>query len=521
MTDRPNFLFLITDQHRADYLGCAGHPVVKTPHIDAIAARGVRFDNFHVATPVCMPNRASLLTGRYPSAHGLRYNGSDLSYRASTFPQVLRAAGYMTAAIGKSHVQPMTGFPAEQRVDPASLGLIQEAWQDPPADYDQEMPERYTGDELYQFKLPYYGYDHVDMVTGHGHDCNGHYAQWLRAQSPEAEAWRDPKNQLPHNYSCPQAIRTRVPEALYPTSFIRDRAIDYLEQAAKSEDPFFAFVSFPDPHHPFTPPGKYWDMYDPADFQPRLPYEAHKNPIPPMRWLYDRWTNGERVASGQEAFMASEQELKEAMALSCGMITMIDDAIGEVMAALQRSGKAENTIVVFTSDHGDYLGDFNLLLKGALMLRSINNVSFIWADPRARAGAVSHALTSTVDIAPTIIERAGLKPYFGIQGKSLLHNLDGSSALRDRLVIEHQDNMARMGFKEACMVRTLLADEHRLTIYKGETWGELYDHRNDPDETHNRWDDPAYANTRAHLMEQLTQELLANVDQSPRARRRA
>jgi arylsulfatase A-like enzyme len=468
-----------------------------------------------------MPNRASLLTGRYPSAHGLRYNGGDLSYRASTFPQVLRAAGYKTAAIGKSHVQPMTGFPAEQRVDPASLGLIQEAWQDPPADYDQETPERYTGDELYQFKLPYYGYDHVDMVTGHGHDCNGHYAQWLRAQSPEAEAWRDPKNQLPHNYSCPQAIRTRVPEALDPTSFIRERAIEYLEQAAKSDDPFFAFVSFPDPHHPFTPPGKYWDMYDPADFQPRLPYEAHKNPVPPMRWLHERWTNGERVASGQEAFMASEQELKEAMALSCGMITMIDDAIGEVMAALQRSGKAENTIVVFTSDHGDYLGDFNLLLKGALMLRSINNVSFIWADPRARAGAVSHALTSTVDIAPTIIERAGLKPYFGIQGKSLLHNLDGSSALRERLVIEHQDNMARMGFKEACMVRTLLADEHRLTIYKGESWGELYDHRDDPDETHNRWDDPAYANMRAHLMEQLTQELLANVDQSPRARRRA
>jgi arylsulfatase A-like enzyme len=359
------------------------------------------------------------------------------------------------------------------------------------------------------------------MVTGHGHDCNGHYAQWLRAQSPEAEAWRDPKNQLPHNYSCPQAIRTRVPEALYPTAFIRDRAIDYLEQAAKSEDPFFAFVSFPDPHHPFTPPGKYWDMYDPADFQLRLPYEVHKNPIPPMRWLHERWTSGARVASGQEAFMASDQELKEAMALSCGMITMIDDAIGEVMAALQRSGKADNTIVVFTSDHGDYLGDFNLLLKGALMLRSINNVSFIWADPRARAGAVSHALTSTVDIAPTIIERAGLKPYYGIQGKSLLHNLDGSSELRERLVIEHQDNMARMGFKEACMVRTLLADEHRLTIYKGETWGELYDHRDDPDETHNRWDDPAYANTRAHLMEQLTQELLANVDQSPRARRRA
>ena len=220
--------------------------------------------------------------------------------------------------------------------------------------------------------------------------------------------------------------------------------------------------------------------------------------------------------------MASEQELKEAMALSCGMITMIDDAIGVVMAALERTGRKEETIVVFNSDHGDYLGDFNLLLKGAIMLRSINNVSFIWMDPQNRgAGAVSHALSSTVDLAPTILERAGVKPYFGIQGKSLLGNLDGSSKLRDRLVVEHQDNMTRMGFSEPCMARTLLTDGYRLTIYKGEAWGELYDLAKDPDETHNLWDDAAYAGQRARLVESLTQELLENVDQSPRARRRA
>jgi arylsulfatase A-like enzyme len=518
---RPNFLFFVTDQHRADYLGCAGHPIVRTPNIDAIAARGVRFDNFHVATPVCMPNRASLLTGRFPSAHGLRYNGGVLSYRASTFTQVLRAGGYRTAMIGKSHVQPMTEFPAEERADPAALGPITESWEDDREDYDHETPERYRGADPYRFRLPYYGYDHVDMVTGHGHNCDGHYAQWLRSKTADADALRNPANQLPHHYSCPQAVRTAVPEELYPTSFIRDRAIDFIEGTKNDDKPFFAFVSFPDPHHPFTPPGKYWDMYDPNDFAVRLPYEAHKNPIPPMRWLHERWLDGKRVAGGQEAFMADERELKEAMALSCGMITMIDDAIGAIMAALERSGKAQDTVIVFNSDHGDYLGDFNLLLKGALMLRSINNVSFIWADPQAKAGALSHALASTVDIAPTIIERAGLKPYFGVQGRSLLGNLDGSSKLRDALVIEHQDNMTRMGFKEPCMVRTLLVEGYRLTIYKGESWGELYDHSLDPDETHNRWEDSSYAGVRAKLTERLAQELMANVDQSPRARRRA
>ncbi|MDP2356929.1 MAG: sulfatase-like hydrolase/transferase [Beijerinckiaceae bacterium] len=518
---RPNFLFIITDQHRADYLGCAGHRIVKTPNIDAITANGTMFDRFHVAAPVCMPNRASLLTGRFPSAHGLRYNGCELSYRAATFTEVLKLGGYHTASIGKSHVQPMTEFAAEQRVDPAALGLLQEAWHDDGEDYDHETPGRYSGNSPYQIKLPYYGYDHVDMVTGHGQDCNGHYLQWLRAKSPMADAWRDRVNQLPHNYVCPQAVRTPIPEELYPTSFVRDKAVQFIDDSAKDERPFFAFVSFPDPHHPFTPPGRYWDMYDPADFSVRLPYEAHHNPTPPMRWLHERWREGKRVSGGQEAFMADERELREAMALSCGMITMLDDAVGEIVSALKRSGQYENTVIVFNADHGDYLGDYNLLLKGGIMLRSITNVPFIWSDPEDRTSRRSHTLASTIDLAPSIIERAGLKPYFGIQGESFLGALQGAGAMRDRLMIEHQDNVARMGFSKPCMARTLLTDTHRLTIYQGENWGELYDLQSDFDESRNLWDDRDHAAIRASMIEALAQEMMRNVDQSPRARRRA
>ena len=518
---RPNFLFFITDQQRADYLGCAGHPIVKTPNIDSIAANGTRFDRFYVASPVCMPNRASLLTGRYPTAHGLRHNGCDLSYRASTFAEVLRAGGYRTALIGKSHVQPMTGIDAQKRYNADDLGDVKEAWKEDTANYDNEDPARYESNELYKLELPYYGYDHVDMVTGHGDQCNGHYYQWLKSKTNQADIWRDHKNQLDHDYVCPQAVRTPIPEDLYPTSFIRDRAIDYIESGKNDDQPFFAFVSFPDPHHPFTPPGKYWDMYDPEDFHPRLPYEAHKNPTPPMRWLHQRWQEGKRMATSQEAFMADDRETREAMALSCGMITMIDDAIGAVVAALKASGKFENTVIVFNSDHGDYLGDFNLMLKGAIMLDSINRVSFIWSDPKDRAPRLSHALASTVDLAPTIIERAGLKPYWGIQGKSLLNNVAGSHTLRDGLVIEYEDTQPRMGFEKSAVVRTLITDDYRFTLYKDMQWGELYDRRKDPDETNNLWDDTSYAAMRARLTEQLLQELLENVDKSPHARRRA
>ena len=122
---------------------------------------------------------------------------------------------------------------------------------------------------------------HVDMVTGHGHNCGGHYGQWFRKTYPNWKDLHDRKNELPHNYSCPQAFRTAVPEEAYPTAWIGDRAVNYINESASHDEPFFAFVSFPDPHHPFNPPGKYWDMYSPDEFSVDLPYAAHKNPTPP------------------------------------------------------------------------------------------------------------------------------------------------------------------------------------------------------------------------------------------------
>jgi len=164
MTRKPNFLYIMVGQQRADWLGCYGHPVVKTPNIDAIAAEGTRFDEFHVATPVCMPNRASFMTGRMPSVHGLRYNGCLLSERANTFVDVLKAGGYATATIGKSHLQPFTDFEAEKLGGDLN-GPIEEAWKPEPGDYGCEEPERYEDEDQFDFPTPYYGFDHVYMVT--------------------------------------------------------------------------------------------------------------------------------------------------------------------------------------------------------------------------------------------------------------------------------------------------------------------------------------------------------------------
>jgi arylsulfatase A-like enzyme len=519
MTNRPNFLFIMTDQQRADWLSCAGHPVLKTPNIDAIAATGTRFENFHATSPICMPNRASFMTGRYPTTHGLRSNGCWLSLRANTFVDVLAASGYHTAAIGKSHLQPMTGLPNFD--EDLLAGPIAEAWRDDVGNYEQEEPDQYRDDMPYELQLPYYGYQHVDMVTDHGDRCGGHYRQWFKQKAPNWRELHDAANELPHSYSCPQAYRTPVPEALYPTAYVRDKAVDYLHGRATNDQPFFAFVSFPDPHHPFNPPGKYWDLYQPGDFSLPLPYEAHRNPTPPMRFVHDAWKSNANQLSPQTATMATEQHLKEAMALSAGMLAMIDDAVGDLVATLKETGLYDDTIICFTSDHGDYLGDFNLLLKGAMPFRSITRVPMIWSDPADRSARTTDALAATIDLPATILDRVGVPPYFGMQASSFLPVLNGEATEhKDALFIEYNDGGARLGFDTAARVKAVVTDRYRFTIYKGEDWGELYDLAEDPNETHNRWDDPAYAGVKADLSLRLNHLLADLMDESPRALRR-
>ena len=521
MTNRPNFLFLITDQQRADWLGCYGHPVVKTPHIDSIAAKGTRFDNFHTASPVCMPNRASLLTGRYPSLHGLRYNGCMLPKTANTFVDVLAASGYHTATIGKSHLQPFTGRPPIRKDKPNTGRVIPEAWDFERPEFYEEEPPFYQGDTRTEVETPYYGYQHVDMVTSHGDRCGGHYRQWFRQNAPDWEALHDPANELPHDYTCPQAYRTPIPEELYPTAYIRDRAVDYLTSRAGQDDPFFAFVSFPDPHHPFNPPGKYWDMYDPDDFDVPLPLETHQNPTPPMKWLQDNWKQGIGAATPQTATMLDEQQIKEAMALTAGMITCIDDAVGEIIAALEASGQMDNTVICYNSDHGDYLGDFNMILKGAMPFRSITRVPFIWSDPENHTPATNEALCSTVDLAATILDRAGLHPFNGNQGQSFLPVTQGQDTHRDEALIEYNDGGNRLGFDKPARVRALLTRKWRYTVYSDQDWGELYDIVNDPNETQNLWDSPDHQQIRADLSERLIHHLIAQMDESPQSNRLA
>ena len=526
MSERPNFLFIITDQHRADHLGCSGHPVLRTPNIDSIAAKGTRFDRFYVATPVCQPNRSTLVTGRMPSLHGVRSNGIPLDMRASTFVEGLRRGGYATGLVGKSHIQNMTRFgPIQKRPDlkDGYLSLrdeIPEAFAvDRDGNYGQEHPDTWTPGEPYELDLPFYGFEHVDLCTDHSDHVGGQYYVWFKQQRADADALRDRDNQLPHDYACPQAYRTAIPEEFYPTSYIRVKTLDYLDRhaAGGADRPFFLMASFPDPHHPFTPPGKYWDMYRPEDMELPASFDyGNREPPPHVKWARAERAAGRAEINSQNAFAVEEREILEARALTCGMIAMIDDAVGDILAKLEETGLAENTVVVFTADHGDFLGDHGLMLKGPAHFDGITRVPFIWSEPGAET-RTTDTLTGTVDIAQTIMDRARVEPYHGIQGRSLLAAVAGADDpdAVDSMVVEDDQQRSYFGYANPPRIRTIVTDRYRMTVSRGETWGELYDLKNDPDEMDNLFDDPAHATVRAEMFERLSHRQMELADTSP------
>lgn len=284
-----------------------------------------------------------------------------------------------------------------------------------------------------------------------------------------------------------------------------------------SPQPFFLTVSFPDPHHPFTPPGRYWDMYSPDDVSLSPSFACDENLAPHVSWLKDRRARGTDVKHTPALFACSEREAREAVALNYGSISNIDDKVGKLLHELARLGLDQNTVVIFTSDHGDYLGDHGLMLKGPIHYQGLIRVPFIWSDPvSAKAQGASDALVSTIDLAPTILDRAGVAHFNGIQGKGMLDLMSGhKTAVREHLMLEEEGQRVILGFDSRIRCRTLLDGRHRLSIYDDTQWGELYDLVDDPHEMHNRWHDANYSAVKAQMFESLSRTMLNHIDQSP------
>ena len=525
MNSRPNFLLFVTDQQRADHVGYAGNSKVHTPNLDAIASAGTWWSRFYTASPTCMSNRASLMTGRMPSSHGVRYNGVPLDLDSVTFVDLLRHAGYRTAMVGKSHLQglsdeaskvPRTQYDDRLAAPPQELGEARRS-RFGPHDYRDETISDWKNnlESASQTRLPYYGFDAVAFCLGHGDKMSGHYVEWLQRNGHTLQAGQQNSIAV-GSTDAPQLYKPHTPVELYPTTFVGERTIEMLEEFASGSDPFFLKCSFPDPHHPFTPPGKYWDMFDPDDMElPRSFSQPGKGAVPPLRMLWNDYEDGVEPERFSYPFVTSQQQAREIIAKTFGQIAMIDDAMGAVIASLTELGLADNTVICFLSDHGEYLGDHGMFLKGPLHYQSVIKTPLAWKDPdpKFNSGRID-ALASTVDLPVTILARAGLQPFNGVQGGDLF-DTSGAPAGRDYVLIEQTTQYPHLGFDDVVAVHTYVDTRWRLSVWQGCEWGEFYDLENDPDELENLWDSHEHESTKLRLLIRLVQGIQDHAETSP------
>lgn len=518
--DRPNLLVLVADQLRADHLGFGGNPVVDTAHLDALAARSLRFDRAYVTCPVCMPNRASIATGRMPSAHGTRHNGIPLHRDVQTFPRALRDAGWRTAAVGKLHFQNMGwGWEDYQRADFEAAGFRGGGWLERPDDRDWYAYEDLHRHLAERVTLPagYYGFDSVDLVVGHSDFASGHYAQWLADRGVDPRTGRGRANAPAAYEGWDQVYASPLPEELYPTRFVTEHATTRLKEFAAARasgdaSPFLLFVSYPDPHHPFTPPRRWYERYAPSDI-PLPPTFADLRPeqaaMPHFAAMAAR--RGAPDIDPTLTWAITEDQLRHAAAAEYGMISLLDESVGDILGTLDQLGLAQDTAVVFTSDHGDMFGDHGLMLKQFTHYAGCVRVPLTLSLPQGPAG-VREGLVSSMDLAATALDLAGLPPYHGLQGRSLLPLADALALrLREHLLIEEDEPFGVAGLPGPVRMRTLLTESARLTTYDTVPDGELYDLAADPDERVNLHAGAAPA-LRAELTERLAAALVAAED---------
>jgi arylsulfatase len=452
-TAQPNILWICTDQQRYDTIAALGNSHVSTPNIDRLVAEGVTFTHAYCQSPICTPSRASFLTGMYPSTVHVNGNGND--YFPSQPPLVTRLladAGYDCGLIGKLHLAGAFG-----RIEPRI-------------------------DDGYR----YWEYSHAprdDWPEGHG------YADWVRQQGANL-------NDLTMDVQ-------GVPAELHQTTWCAEKTIEFIQQ--ERQGPWLASVNIYDPHPPFNPPQSYRELFDPAqmpgalfrnsdlgqqarlaavDFQSqgRRPDDLDiKSPI--LTFSPGRDGKSDPHAEGAA-------DARTLQAAYYAMIKLIDDQLGRILEALEESGQRENTVVIFTSDHGEMLGDHGLIQKGCRFYEGLVRVPLIFSWPGGfPAGLQSDGLVELLDKAPTLMELAGLEVPERMQGRSLLPILKGEAdpaAHRDFVRCEYYNALEMPDQSFATMYRD---ERYKLVIYHGHACGELYDLQEDPEEFENMWDE--------------------------------
>ena len=432
-----------------------------------------------------------MLTGTLPRTHGVSDNGIDLDPKLGEagFAGTLSKAGYHTALIGKAH------FSTSHNFQPSGTPECRDSMQD--------YGEDWHG--------PYMGFDYVELVV-EGHNAhlplappNGqHYEHWFDGGGQNAV-----RNEmyLDHNgrdtKDAPQTWHSGLPPAFHNSTWVADRTIAQLNKTAQMDEPFCIWASFPDPHHPFDCPLPWSLLHDPADVD--LP-EHRTLDLDRRPWWHRATLEGnpeirEDMAEFRNKFSRvpelSDDQLREVIANYYGMISLIDHNVGRLLAELDRLSLKENTIVIYTSDHGDWLGDHGLLLKGPMMYEGLLRVGCIFKGPGIPPGKRVNDPVSNLDFAATFLDYADVATQDIMHSTSLRPLIETDKAHRDYAFSEWELRPSRSG--TSLQLQTVRAMAHKLTVDLISKEGELYDLVEDPFEMENVYSDPRYRSIRAEL----------------------
>lgn len=476
MPDQPNILWITTDRQRHDTLGCLGNPWVHTPHLDGLARDGVLFTQAFCQNPICTPSRCSFMTGRYPRTTRVVRNGQAIPATERLVPRLLADAGYVCGHAGKFHLAP--GSPTvtqwcERRID--------------------------DGYSVFDWSL------HPP-----GPPVNA-YTRWLAEN--DITFTRTPFEGSPY-------IDIGMPAATSNPGWVANRAISFMRSSASAGKPWFFTCNFEAPHNPFDPPEPFLRRYlERLDEIPLPTYSPGELDSKPIFQRIDR----AGVWGGCEGFYAAEKmssrDHRLIRAAYWALCDHIDYEVGRLLSALRETGQAENTLILFHSDHGEMLGDHGIYFQGAYFYDAMLHVPLIMAWPGRTRPVRSGALVELVDIAPTLLDAAGAPPYAGVQGRSLWPLITGAAPAgthRPDLYAEY-DNSIPLGYRRCGGARLtgLRTPTHALTVVHSHDTGELYDLHQDPGEVRNLWDDPAAAPDKLRLLLRLANRMADTNDPLP------
>jgi arylsulfatase A-like enzyme len=482
-----NVLFIMADQLRWDHLSCAGHPYLRTPHLDALAQRGVRFSQAYVNSGVCGPSRMSYYTGRYPISHGATWNRVPLAVGERTLGEYLRAGGkgHDLWLAGKTHV-----MPDDEGL--ARLGVQAES-------------------ELGRL-LRCGGFREIDRHDGHHetHDADG-YSGWLRRQGYDSPApWSDhvisaldEHGRVVSGWHMRNVhLPARVAEPHSETAYTTDRAIEFMRE--RGDRPWVLHLSYVKPHWPYMAPSPYHAKYTAEQCLPVMKHTDELRDAHPAVAAY-------RQHEESRTF-ARDDVVRHVRPAYQGLIAQLDDHLGRLFEFMDQQNLARDTLVIFCADHGDFLGD-HWLGEKELFFDTVQRVPFIVADPRAQAnatrGTVDSRFVESVDVVPTVLEALGLPmPGHRIEGRSLLPLLRGETPAWRDFVYSELD----YGFKGARLTLQRTAQESRAFSVRTAThryvnWldlpEQLFDLCADPNELQDLGRDASTAAARSAMRDRL------------------